>query len=174
THCRWEEGYPPPPPLPLLAAFWTSSWQRRETSFLASQYFTGLLNKETVKWGARSFFFHNKVGQGLTLTPKSYDGYTPLHMAAIHSHESVLSVLVRDYGANCNIRDNSGKKPYHTYTRTPHPRLSAQENLRNFRNAANPVTTQWKFATTTEWLFAEDTGRKWTSEISAKSFGSEK
>ncbi|KAK1784132.1 hypothetical protein P4O66_021154, partial [Electrophorus voltai] len=49
----------------------TSSWQRRETSFLASQYFTGLLNKETVKWCARSFFFHSKVGQGLTLTSRA-------------------------------------------------------------------------------------------------------
>ncbi|KAK1783901.1 hypothetical protein P4O66_004764, partial [Electrophorus voltai] len=52
-------------------------------------------------------------GPGVDVNIKSYDGYTPLHMAAIHSHESVLSVLVRDYGANCNIRDNSGKKPYH-------------------------------------------------------------
>ncbi|KAK1784064.1 hypothetical protein P4O66_004326, partial [Electrophorus voltai] len=51
-------------------------------------------------------------GPGVDVNIKSYDGYTPLHMAAIHSHESVLSVLVRDYGANCNIRDNSGKKPY--------------------------------------------------------------
>ncbi|XP_055034229.2 ankyrin repeat domain-containing protein SOWAHA [Misgurnus anguillicaudatus] len=50
---------------------------------------------------------------GICVNAKSYDGYTPLHIAAIHSHEGVLSLLVCKYGANTNIRDNSGKKPYH-------------------------------------------------------------
>lgn len=50
--------------------------------------------------------------QKVDVNIKSHDGYTPLHVAAIHGHESVLNVLVRDYGANCNIRDNSGKKAY--------------------------------------------------------------
>ncbi|KAK1784496.1 hypothetical protein P4O66_000361, partial [Electrophorus voltai] len=49
---------------------------------------------------------------GVHVNTKSYDGYTPLHIAAIHRPESVLSVLVRGYGANCNIRDNCGKKAY--------------------------------------------------------------
>lgn len=50
---------------------------------------------------------------GICVNAKSYDGYTPLHIAAIHSHEGVLSLLVCKYGANTNIRDNSGKRPYH-------------------------------------------------------------
>lgn len=50
---------------------------------------------------------------GINVDVKSYDGYTPLHIAAIHSHERVLSLLVCQYGANTNVRDNSGKKPYH-------------------------------------------------------------
>lgn len=50
---------------------------------------------------------------GICVNAKSYDGYTPLHIAAIHTHEGVLSLLVCKYGANTNIRDNSGKKPYH-------------------------------------------------------------
>ncbi|KAK1784304.1 hypothetical protein P4O66_003692 [Electrophorus voltai] len=62
-------------------------------------------------------------GPGVDVNIKSYDGYTPLHMAAIHSHESVLSVLVRDYGANCNIRDNSGKKPYHYLHKDASPKV---------------------------------------------------
>ncbi|XP_052010800.1 ankyrin repeat domain-containing protein SOWAHA [Xyrauchen texanus] len=51
-------------------------------------------------------------GAKIDVNAKSYDGYTPLHIAAIHRHECVLSLLVREYGANANIRDNSGKKPY--------------------------------------------------------------
>lgn len=53
------------------------------------------------------------AGQKVDVNIKSYDGYTPLHVAAIHSHESVLKLLVHGYGANCNIRDNSGRKAYH-------------------------------------------------------------
>ncbi|XP_066525261.1 ankyrin repeat domain-containing protein SOWAHA [Hoplias malabaricus] len=52
-------------------------------------------------------------GVEVDVNSKSNDGYTPLHIAAIHSHEPVLKVLVHIYGANCNIRDNSGKKPHH-------------------------------------------------------------
>ncbi|XP_051514142.1 ankyrin repeat domain-containing protein SOWAHA [Myxocyprinus asiaticus] len=51
-------------------------------------------------------------GAKIDVNAKSYDGYTPLHIAAIHRHECVLSLLVCEYGANANIRDNSGKKPY--------------------------------------------------------------
>ncbi|KAK1803156.1 hypothetical protein P4O66_021210, partial [Electrophorus voltai] len=59
------------------------------------------------------FLLSRQGGPGVDVNAKSYDHYTPLHLASIHNHESVVSVLVRDYGANCNIRDNSGKKPYH-------------------------------------------------------------
>ncbi|KAK1794469.1 hypothetical protein P4O66_011338 [Electrophorus voltai] len=62
-------------------------------------------------------------GPGVDVNTKSYDGYTPLHIAAIHRPESVLSVLVRDYGANCNIRDNSGKKPYHYLHKDASPKV---------------------------------------------------
>ncbi|XP_072529659.1 ankyrin repeat domain-containing protein SOWAHA [Salminus brasiliensis] len=51
-------------------------------------------------------------GLEVDVNAKSHDGYTPLHVAAIHSHVSVLNVLVHNYGANCNIRDNSGRKPH--------------------------------------------------------------
>ncbi|KTG01532.1 hypothetical protein cypCar_00031073 [Cyprinus carpio] len=51
-------------------------------------------------------------GTGVDVNAKSYDGYTALHIAAIHSRERVLSLLVCEYGASTDIRDNSGKKPY--------------------------------------------------------------
>ncbi|KAJ8408809.1 hypothetical protein AAFF_G00246270 [Aldrovandia affinis] len=44
---------------------------------------------------------------------KSHGGYTALHIAAIHNREEVMALLVQDYDANKNVRDNNGKKPYH-------------------------------------------------------------
>ncbi|XP_067279710.1 ankyrin repeat domain-containing protein SOWAHA-like [Pseudorasbora parva] len=54
-----------------------------------------------------------KGGHGVDIDAKSNGGYTPLHIASIHNHTSVIDLLVRKYGANGNIRDNCGKKPYH-------------------------------------------------------------
>lgn len=59
------------------------------------------------------FDLSRQGGVEVEVNAKSHDGYTPLHIAAIHSHEAVLNLLVHHYGAKCNIRDNSGKKPYH-------------------------------------------------------------
>lgn len=54
-----------------------------------------------------------KNGKGMDVNTKSYAGYTPLHIAAIHGQEYVIGILVNEYGANCNVRDNSGKKAHH-------------------------------------------------------------
>uniref|UniRef100_A0AAY5EMT5 Uncharacterized protein n=1 Tax=Electrophorus electricus TaxID=8005 RepID=A0AAY5EMT5_ELEEL len=62
-------------------------------------------------------------GPEVDVNTKSFDGYTPLHIAAIHCHKSVLSVLVCDYGANCNMRDNSGKKPYRYLHKEASPKV---------------------------------------------------
>ncbi|XP_043089124.1 ankyrin repeat domain-containing protein SOWAHA [Puntigrus tetrazona] len=51
-------------------------------------------------------------GAGVEVDAKSYDGYTALHIAAIHGHERVISVLAGEYGASAGVRDNSVKKPY--------------------------------------------------------------
>ncbi|XP_067312769.1 ankyrin repeat domain-containing protein SOWAHA [Pseudorasbora parva] len=56
-------------------------------------------------------------GAGIDVNAKSYDGYTPLHIAAIHNREHVCSLLVCEYGASTKIRDNSGKKPYRYLSR---------------------------------------------------------
>ncbi|XP_041121016.1 ankyrin repeat domain-containing protein SOWAHA [Polyodon spathula] len=55
----------------------------------------------------------NRGNTKLDINSKTYGGYTPLHIAALHGHEDVLSMLVLDYHAKSNIRDYSGKKPYH-------------------------------------------------------------
>lgn len=54
-----------------------------------------------------------KSGHGVDIDAKSNGGYTALHIAAIHAHMPVIELLVHKYGANGNIRDNCGKKPYH-------------------------------------------------------------
>lgn len=54
-----------------------------------------------------------KNSKGVDINAKSYAGYTPLHVAAIHGQEYIIGILVNEYGANCHIRDNSGKKPHH-------------------------------------------------------------
>ncbi|XP_075457216.1 ankyrin repeat domain-containing protein SOWAHA [Ascaphus truei] len=53
-----------------------------------------------------------KGGTHLNVNVKSYGGYTPLHIAAIHDKKDVIIMLVRDYNATVHIRDHSGKKPY--------------------------------------------------------------
>ncbi|KAL0162008.1 hypothetical protein M9458_041404 [Cirrhinus mrigala] len=50
---------------------------------------------------------------GVDVNVKSNGGYTPLHIAAIHDQFSMIKLLIRKYGANRNVRDNCGKKPYH-------------------------------------------------------------
>lgn len=54
-----------------------------------------------------------KSDHGVDVNGKSNGGYTPLHIAAIHHQLSLIDLLVHKYGANGNIRDNCGKKPYH-------------------------------------------------------------
>ncbi|KAG8578819.1 hypothetical protein GDO81_010628 [Engystomops pustulosus] len=70
-------------------------------------------------WAAKSgntemvkLLFEKSEGT-LNVNVRSFGGYTPLHIAAIHDHKDVILVLTRDYKANIHIRDNSGKKPYH-------------------------------------------------------------
>lgn len=49
----------------------------------------------------------------LNINAKTYGGYTPLHIAALHDQEYILAMLVGEYGADPSLRDNCGKKPYH-------------------------------------------------------------
>ncbi|XP_070959282.1 ankyrin repeat domain-containing protein SOWAHA-like [Oncorhynchus clarkii lewisi] len=54
-----------------------------------------------------------KRGTEVDVNSRTQAGYTPLHIAVIHGHDGVITLLVRDYGASVNIRDNDGKKSYH-------------------------------------------------------------
>lgn len=54
-----------------------------------------------------------KFGNGINVNTKSHGGYTPLHIAAIHHQEYIITQLVEYYGADIRVRDNCGKRPYH-------------------------------------------------------------
>lgn len=54
-----------------------------------------------------------KFGSGVDVNAKTYGGYTPLHIAAIHHQEYIIAQLVEEYGADIRVRDNCGKRPYH-------------------------------------------------------------
>lgn len=73
-------------------------------------------------WAAKSgntemvkllFDLSQRNGCSINVNERSFGGYTPLHIAAIHECKDVILMLTRDYNSNVNIRDNSGKKPYH-------------------------------------------------------------
>lgn len=52
-------------------------------------------------------------GVELDINAKTYGGYTPLHIAALHHQESTMAMLLAEYGADPSIRDNCGKKAFH-------------------------------------------------------------
>lgn len=54
-----------------------------------------------------------KGGIDIDINAKTYGGYTPLHIAALHDQVYILTMLVGEYGADISIRDNCGKKAYH-------------------------------------------------------------
>ncbi|XP_032064758.1 ankyrin repeat domain-containing protein SOWAHA [Thamnophis elegans] len=53
-----------------------------------------------------------KGGVHIDVNAKSFGGYTPLHIAAIHGQEEVIAQLVKVHSAKVNLRDYSGKKPF--------------------------------------------------------------
>lgn len=84
-----------------------------------------------------------QTGKGVDINSKSYAGYTPLHIAAIHGHEYVIGILVNEYGANCNVRDNSGKKAHHYLDkRASHSILELLGGLKEVRSEPQKNTDE--------------------------------
>lgn len=52
-------------------------------------------------------------GVDIDINAKTHGGYTPLHIATLHGQDYIVAMLVGELGADPNIRDNCGKKPYH-------------------------------------------------------------
>lgn len=47
------------------------------------------------------------------------DGFTPLHVAALHGHSSLVALLIR-HGANVNVRTNQNATPLHLASQNNH------------------------------------------------------
>ncbi|XP_078411527.1 ankyrin repeat domain-containing protein SOWAHA isoform X3 [Cetorhinus maximus] len=65
-------------------------------------------------WAAK----HGKEKMALMLINAGVDinlraGYTPLHIAALHSHVDIMDLLIHNYGAKTNVRDYSGRFASH-------------------------------------------------------------
>lgn len=52
-------------------------------------------------------------GVRIDINAKAHGGYTPLHIAALHKQEYIMAMLMGEYDADPNVRDNCGRKPHH-------------------------------------------------------------
>lgn len=46
------------------------------------------------------------------INARSTSGHTPLHLATIHGHKSIIRLLVKKFGADVQLRDTAGKKAW--------------------------------------------------------------
>ncbi|KAI7811583.1 putative ankyrin repeat domain-containing protein 27 [Triplophysa rosa] len=56
---------------------------------------------------------------GVGVNSSSVDGFTPLHVAALHGHTALVSLLTR-HGANINARNNQSATPLHLACQNTH------------------------------------------------------
>uniref|UniRef100_A0AAR2K8X5 VPS9 domain-containing protein n=1 Tax=Pygocentrus nattereri TaxID=42514 RepID=A0AAR2K8X5_PYGNA len=56
---------------------------------------------------------------GLGVNSSSVDGFTPLHVAALHGHTALVSLLIR-HGANINARNGQSATPLHLACQNSH------------------------------------------------------
>ncbi|XP_041060198.1 ankyrin repeat domain-containing protein SOWAHA-like isoform X6 [Carcharodon carcharias] len=53
------------------------------------------------------------INAGVDINLRAHGGYTPLHIAALHSHVNIMDLLIHNYGAKTNVRDYSGRFASH-------------------------------------------------------------
>lgn len=53
------------------------------------------------------------------------DGFTPLHVAALHGHSALVALLIR-HGANVNARTNQSATPLHLASQNCHVQVGAR------------------------------------------------
>lgn len=54
-----------------------------------------------------------KGGVQIDINARTHGGYTPLHIAALHKQEYIVTMLMGELGADPSVRDNCGKRPHH-------------------------------------------------------------
>lgn len=54
-----------------------------------------------------------REGVAVDVDARSHGGYTPLHVAALHGQDYIVTMLVGECGADVGARDHSGRRAYH-------------------------------------------------------------
>lgn len=54
-----------------------------------------------------------REGVAVDVDTRSHGGYTPLHVAALHGQDYIVTILVGECGADVGARDHSGRRAYH-------------------------------------------------------------
>ncbi|KAG7267548.1 hypothetical protein CRUP_037855 [Coryphaenoides rupestris] len=62
----------------------------------------------------------SKTGLRLEVNARSWNGYTPLHLAAMHGHKKMMRLLVNKFHADVRVRDAAGKRAWY-YLEAPPP-----------------------------------------------------
>lgn len=60
----------------------------------------------------------------LSVNSSNVDGFTPLHVAALHGRSALVSLLIR-HGANVNARTNQNATPLHLASQNSHIQVPA-------------------------------------------------
>lgn len=58
------------------------------------------------------------------------DGFTPLHVAALHGHSALAALLIR-HGANVNARTNQSATPLHLASQNSHVQVGGKRRCRS-------------------------------------------
>ena len=64
------------------------------------------------------------------------DGYTPLHVAALHGHSALAALLIR-HGANVNARTNQSATPLHLATQNSHIQVGSMVYIPGRKRSTN-------------------------------------
>ncbi|TNN00739.1 hypothetical protein fugu_011985 [Takifugu bimaculatus] len=68
----------------------------------------------------------------LAVNSCNFDGFTPLHVAALHGHSVLASLLIR-HGANINARTSQSATPLHLASQNSHIQSNALVNVANLQ-----------------------------------------
>lgn len=129
-----EEAPPAPPPSPVPLEPAEHEWLVRAACGRWTHQLHGLLLRDcglaakcdfitgftALHWAAKSgdremvlqlVEVARRGGAPVNVNARSYGGYTPLHLAALHRHDDVAVLLV-GLGALVHVRDHSGRRAY--------------------------------------------------------------